>query len=113
MKQKIEEVQQYFINKLVNADFEIKRGDSNILKVIVDGKYPFVIWIANDQPEHLGTYSDTGDSFMLLPEFTTDQKNILYEKIKDEIFRYTDSRYRKINLVQQIAELQNELDNLK
>ena len=47
MKEKIEEVQQYFKNKLLSGDFEITEISENLCKIKVDSEYIFTIWIGN------------------------------------------------------------------
>lgn len=112
IEQKIAEVQQYFINKLVEADFEIEDGDQFSLKVLVDGKYKFNIWIANGV-DCISAQIGIGAVFMALPEFNSIQKKILYGKIEAEILKYTGIEHHRELLKIQIAELQSKIENLE
>ncbi len=112
MKEKIAEVQQYFIEKIVNADFKITDGDKFKLSILIESIYEFDIWISNGM-DSLQVYHSIGGSFMELPRFTIQQKEYLYGKIESEILKYTGTEFRKIELARQIAELQNQLEKLK
>ncbi len=48
MEEKIKEVLVYFKNKLLTNDFEISTIEQHTMNLLVDGKYLFVIWMAND-----------------------------------------------------------------
>jgi hypothetical protein len=47
MEKQIREVQQYFKDKILAKDFEIKKIGTYSLEIIIDNQYLFTIWIGN------------------------------------------------------------------
>ena len=43
MKQKIKELNDYFVAKIVAKDFESVKFDAQIIKILIDGEYEFQI----------------------------------------------------------------------
>lgn len=111
MEQKIAEVQQYFINKLATADFDIVRGGLFILWVLIDGKYKFCLWIGSGVT-FFHPYNSY-ESFIKLPEFNEIIQAKLYAKLKSEILQYTDPKERQKEIKNQINALRNELKSIK
>lgn len=66
MKNKILEVQNYFINKITACEFEIKEfksneshyGNSYSLKILIDQEFVFDLWI-NSSLNHFSCYMDS------------------------------------------------------
>lgn len=80
IKNKIEDVQRYFIDKLLKKDFIILEREYHIVKVNISG-YIFYLWISNGY-EHICTYSMSFDdvSFIEL-YFTDEEKKIIYNNL--------------------------------
>lgn len=73
MDEKIKEVQEYFINKIVKHDYEIKEFDKYTCTISIDEKYPFTLWIANDF--HIFQYRTSGENCFVLREFKQKEKD--------------------------------------
>ncbi|MFA6185502.1 MAG: hypothetical protein WC720_05160 [Candidatus Shapirobacteria bacterium] len=87
IEEKIKEVQNYFVNKIMAGEFEIIFKDSRFfVTIIVDSKYRFMIWTANsyDPSSYLHPYDGIGKYFMQL-EFSDDQAASLKEIIKTKL----------------------------
>jgi hypothetical protein len=81
MKEKIKEINDYFVNKLVNGEYVVQpfNGLGNTTVLIDD--YRFDIWTAND-PKHIATNQAVHNSFMHL-KFTESEKSIIYSNLKN------------------------------
>ena len=105
MKKQIEEVQNYFKNRILAGDFISDAITTYHIKIFVDG-YPFYIWIANDL-KYCGIY-ESEKNFIHLPKFTDEEfatmKPIMERIIAD---RAEETRLKKI------SELEEELNKLK
>ena len=77
--QKIKEVNDYFVNKLVNKDYEIQITDKHSVTLSIDDLYVFTIWLSNGY-KHVCTDVSTTVSFMVLV-FTEEQKQIIYDNL--------------------------------
>ena len=69
MKEKIQEVQNYFADKLARGLYKVTDADELCLKVIVDGKYIFGIWLSNGW-DNFGLWSNN----FISVEFTEEQQ---------------------------------------
>lgn len=49
MEDKIQEVEQYFRDKLISGDYVVKSIDRFTWSVLVDDKYVFSLWVANGE----------------------------------------------------------------
>ncbi len=106
MEEKIEEVQDYFVNKILAGDFEIEKWTEYVCYIKIDGKYKFNIWVCNEPKEtkpcivHTGYFMDicftSEQAFcldsILYPMFKNWKQNVLlkekkeqYEKLKIEL----------------------------
>ena len=105
MEKKIKEVYDYFKGKVVSGEYEIKDCDMHTMTLIVDGKYKFVMWLANGEWA-LETYENSA-SFMQL-EFTDEEKAVAYKKLlahKKRLFNEQAISERK----KEIEKLEEEL----
>lgn len=98
IEQKIKEVNDYFVNKLVNKDYEIQITDKYSVTVMIDGKYTFSIWISNGY-KHISCDVASQTSFMVL-DFTEYQKLDIYNNLNS---------IHKANIEQDELELYNKL----
>ena len=100
MKTKIKEVHDYFRNKLIKGEFESDKIDEHHINLMIDNKYLFVIWIANEAygiktERRIYVYPVTGVmeymySFMNLT-FRESDKKTLWSKLKPIIKKYNDT----------------------
>ena len=75
MKEKIKEIEAYFINRLVEGNYTVDKFEAHFVKVDVDG-YKFTLWTSNG-----AKFTSTHESsynFMDL-DFTEEQKKSIYE----------------------------------
>ena len=105
MKTQIKEVQDYFINKIVAGDYEVLEVNSkHVAEILIDKDYFFSIWIGTSS-QYLEIFRFYFN-FMQLPDFTTEQQEILFERFSKLIF---DKKQQKIKeLEEQLNELKNE-----
>lgn len=113
MEQKIKEVKDYFIGKLLKGDFTTDKITEYVLEIIIDKKYHFYLWICNG-PNYLHSYYMNGKySYMeleleLLPE---DQK-VIWTHIKPIISLWKVS-YLYDMKKKEMDKLEKELKELK
>lgn len=104
MEKKIKEVENYFKGKILSREFTIESEDAHNMKVLVDNKYEFNLWIANGA-RGFGTRGVLVTSFMHL-EFTEEEqdlgwtvigpivdkfrKEVLLEQKREEYFKLKD-----------------------
>ena len=103
MDSQIKEVQDYFINKIIERDYNIVDSDGYTVTISIDKKYYFEIWISNGA-SNIRTYNN---SFMQL-DFITEQK----EKIMKDLERDSNGSLKK-NLLKQQKQIAEKLNNLK
>lgn len=94
MKTKIKEVHDYFRDKLIKGDFKVRLIKEHYILLIIDGKYLFVIWSANEafaiRTESCYINSCFEYSFMNLNLREKDKKAI-WGKIKPIIKKHNDT----------------------
>lgn len=85
MKKKIKEVQDYFLAKMLSYDFEITNTSEHVAEILIDGEYPFIIWLSN-KPENRVPYHSVKKYFIAI-DFTRKQAlkmhSLLYKHIAD------------------------------
>lgn len=109
MKKKIEEVEQYFKNKLLSKDFEIIKIDEFVMTVLIDEKYKFTIWIGNlDIPMTRELYAE--GNYMMIA-LTESDKFKLHTLIVEDV-----KKHRNISLylekLKQIEALKKEVEDI-
>lgn len=87
MKTKIKEVHDYFRNKMIEGNFEIKQIGSFVVLILIDKKYSFNIWIANDGL-NISCYDDGFNCNFMLINFRRKDKEKLFRKLKKPISIY-------------------------
>lgn len=101
MEEKINEVENYFKNKLLNGEYEVVKQTEHVLTVSIDNLYIFNIWIANMQyPESRDLYSGAYNYMHF--ELTKKEKTKLHNMLKDEVIRYN----KDILLAKKLEELE-------
>lgn len=86
MKDKIQEVHDYFKNKIINGDYKssgLVKNEASPVKVIVDDEYLFDIWIGNGA-DYFDVGGIFGEAFMEL-QFTPAEKKKAYNNISSII----------------------------
>ena len=83
LNSKIKELNDYFVNKLVNGEYEVEKSDKYTVMVNIDG-YRFDIWIANGE-SNLHTYGQGFNGNFMELFFDSDQKSMVYKNLtRDE-----------------------------
>jgi hypothetical protein len=101
MKEKIKEIQDYFIAKLLKGEFEVKEIDEWTMHIVIDSEFDFNLWMCNG-PESRRLY--TSGNCMTLT-FTKEQ-TILLDNVTKPI-------YSKMVCEQIIAKKTADLERLK
>ena len=97
MEKKIKEIQNYFADKIANGNYEVGGVDGHTIEVIVDDKYPFSLWIANEALNFKTWYLK--DSFMNL-EFTEEQQESGFKFAIDHRKKIYDANIMEIELAE-------------
>lgn len=103
----INRVQQYFKNKLLIGSFEPIEFNGTHTVVSING-YEFCIWNGELNPKYCKPWNSIGRSFMVLPEFTPDESELLYGHVQKFIAENAESIR-----IEKIAKLEDELNKLK
>lgn len=80
MKEKIKEINDYFVNRLVNGEYVVQSTDTFKETVLIDD-YRFDIWMANG-PHNVSTNEGITTSFMELV-FTEAEKHMIYSNLNN------------------------------
>lgn len=80
MKEKIKEINDYFVNRLVNGEYIVQSPEAFRVIVLIDD-YRFDVWTANG-PDHVSTNTAIHESFMKL-EFTPVEKHMIYSNLQN------------------------------
>lgn len=87
MENKIIEIQEYFKNKIVSGDYEIKTIKSHTVIVTVDGIYDFHLWMGNGA-EYCEPTIILSDYFMAMPKFDLSEKTALFALLEKPFLDY-------------------------
>lgn len=114
IKKALKDVSNYFKKKIISGDFEFKSCGDCTATVVIDDKYTFELWIANEPKFNFGFHSigygfASFDSF----NFETEKERLLgWKQVKPHV-----NAYRQKVLIRekqkQIDKLQKEIDKLK
>ena len=103
LKSRIKELNDYFVEKLVNGEYKVEERSSYTVMVNIDS-YKFNIWIANGSSK-VQTYGHGFDSNFMDLVFSRDQKSIIYKKLMEDGSR--------IALMEEIENKEKEIERLK
>lgn len=98
MEEKIKEVQEYFINKIVKHDYEIKDFNEYTCTISIDQKYCFTLWIANDFYIH--QYRSNGDNCFVLREFKQKEKDRIANYLRKVIGNKLEEKEKEKKLAE-------------
>jgi len=108
MEDKIKEVHDYFKNKIVIGDYVVHNVGEYTIVIIVDGKYRFTLWTANEA-QNLKTYSDP-PCYMQLT-FSLDEQESIFAYLQR--IRAADDETRALEIRQakmrQLEDLKKQL----
>lgn len=89
MEEKIQEVEQYFRNKLISGDYVVESVDAYIWSVLVDNKYIFHLWVANGEP-HCEINNTLNKSYMYL-KLSVDDRRKLWDNLNPLMVEYNET----------------------
>lgn len=93
IEKKIKEVQDYFLSKLIMGDYTVRGNDSYKLWVVIDGKYNFILWIANGADNLRVEYELDSDSNQVMSfmdiHFSESDKNDIWSARMESINKRT------------------------
>ena len=107
MEDKIQEVEQYFRNKLVSGEYKVVERDAHRWQVLIDGKYNFSMWVANGAPSY--TISDILTPSYMFFILTEEEREKGWEVIKVQIDKYKEEVFLAQKR-QQYEDLKKELN---
>ena len=98
IKAKLKELNDYFVNKIVSGEYEITERVDQFYKILIDGQFVFLLWIANG-PSHFGCFVNSFDLNTMYLEFTAEGKEKAFKLIeadkKEIIDKEKEERDRK------------------
>ena len=106
MEKKIKQVQDYFIAKILAGEFRITEISEHRLKLIVDEKYPFEIWIANG-PTYRRLYEYSNIQFMTL--VFTEEQSIRCDSVLQPAIQEWRKEVLLVEKKKQLEQLKKEL----
>lgn len=113
MKEKIQEVQNYFKEKLLKGDFKITERDQFIYIVSIDEDYSFTIWMCNE-PKNRWLYRDAYNFIYI--DLTEEESILLHSLLVSDYneFRGTmliEQKKKQIEILKNEIEKLDERDN--
>lgn len=81
IEKKVSSLNEMFVAKIINGEYEIVEADKFTVVILVGGKYRFVLWIANEW-DSFETHN-IGENFMKL-DFSSKQKIDLFDRFRKE-----------------------------
>ena len=109
MKEKIQEVQRYFKDKLLNADFEVISCDAYYLKVLIDGEYKFNIWLSSG-PVYRNVISGGAQKSFMNLHLTSEDKEELFNVTEPIVFELYKKQEQEAER-KRYLELKNKFEN--
>lgn len=111
ISEKINEVKQYFADKLLEGNYEFISCDYYTATINIEG-YELAVWISNDQRKTLGFFEPCKHSIFMPEEtFDSDEKrSIAWEILKPKVIEYKKQKYlsEKEKIDEQINKLNND-----
>ncbi len=105
MKEKIQEVQLYFINKIMKGQYKVLGVDRYSVKVIIDAKYIFELWHCSKE-FGFKIWLLGGESFMSL-NFNKAAKKAGYRKAMVHVKEWQDTEVREKDM-KELSRLQSK-----
>lgn len=106
MREKIKEIQEYFISQIIEGNFQTLEATTHRWTIEIDEEYVFCFWVANGK----GWFSELSDGSFMELDLNREQLNqiwgaynsLVYEKNKEE---------EKIKRKEQYERLKKEFEN--
>ena len=110
MKNKIQAIQKYFVQKIVSGDYKAVKVGSHHTDIIVDGEYPFRIWTANEAYglELYGGGSNKGTCCnAVYITFTKEEQETIYNNLRADT-----CKERKAEAMERLAQAKKDVANI-
>ena len=109
MKEKIQEVQNYFADKIARGLYKVTDIDEYCLSIIIDRKYEFSLWYSNGDG-YFRTYDGRGNYMVI--KFTDKQKTIGFKKALSYVKKWEDTELKEKELAE-LKKLQEKYPGTK
>jgi len=109
--ERFKEIVEYFKAKLIAGDYEMIECDHRTAHIIIDGKYPFQIWIS-DPLNYLNFYEtswlvENPNEFLNID--TEDERREAWKNMEPHVRRYRNAHLKYIK-EHELSKIQDELD---
>ncbi len=116
IREKLSEISQYFINKLIDGEFEFVKCDKFNATVKIDGEFVFELWIANNPPECFHFHGvATNMTFLNGQDFiefeSQEQRVKAWENIRPFVKKYQQDEIYQTKL-KELKELEEDMKKL-
>ena len=109
--EKLNEIAEYFKQKLLSGDFEFVSCDEYAAKIIIDKKYDMHVWIANSHENNCDFYFYSSLKTWIEPPFifkTKKERLAAWKHIKPHVQKYTSNEIERVKR-EKIDKLQEQL----
>ena len=110
VENQIEQLNQYFKNKILNGDYNFIKATKHIAEIIIDDRYTFIFWIANGFNAFKEYSIDRKGIIYLIFDSEKDKENA-YAKVMIEVNKYRKT-YLKAEKIKDIEKLQKEIKEI-
>lgn len=108
IEETLNDVANYFKRKIIEGQFEFKKCGQHTATVLIDEKYEFELWIANDPKDNFDFYDSTSlpGELTQIFRFSTQKERLAgWKQIKPHVQSYKDKVLKR--------EKQKEFNRLK
>ena len=112
--EKLKDIGDYFKNKIISGEFEVISCSECTATVLIDVKYEFRLWIANEPKLHFRFYENTfiTNNTLEFMKFKTQEERISgWEQVNSRVQDYRQN-VLKIEKQEEFNRLKKELDKL-
>ena len=110
MKEKIQEIQKYFADKIARGLYKVDFIDDKYINVTVDRKYTFGLWVGTGC-EHFSLCNIGIETFIQF-DFTEKQKASAHKKVFIHVKKYRDTELKERELAE-LKKLQKKYPDAK
>lgn len=108
--QTVENMEEYFVSKVINHEYIVKHISKYRIKIIINDKYQFDIWIANGAGGLSFTNTEIGSFMALKRNLSVKEQNIIYNRHLSDIEKANDEILQAKR--RQLEELKKELGEI-
>ena len=114
IEDKLQDVTDYFKNKIIAGEFEFKKCGEHTAEVLIDGKYEFHLWIANEPKNNFDFYRSSffiTESADFLKFRTQKERMAGWRQVKPYVLDYKRNVLKR-EKQKQLNRLKKELESL-